>query len=116
MSGSAFENSIKRKLYVLAEVKDSDECAKLRKTLAAAEEVIYWLGRKGEIKWCHSCGSYAHVDDTTLQIDTCEGCDMDCCIIGCAWRKCSNGKTFHLECKEKAKCTCKSNEIARCFR
>ena len=30
MSGSAFENSIKRKIYVYAAIEDSDECKRLK--------------------------------------------------------------------------------------
>lgn len=90
MSGSAFENSIKRKIYVLAAVKDSDECKRLRKKINIIAEnilnegyvicmtciTIRWNEHSENGVYNTACG-YCTVDICKYcpQTDTCDKCN-----------------------------------------
>ena len=101
---SLFENSLKRQIYVLAQVKDSDACKKYRNQLYALNKIIceefpYHI-------WCLSCGYFGPGDGDVI-VDTCDGCDWDVCTFECIFERCGHCQiAFHKECKSKTKCKC----------
>ena len=94
MSGSAFENSIKRKIYVYAAIEDSDECKRLKKqinTLNMAMETLTTYCTKCYYKYKILCNYCFGVICKDCDLHTsCEKCNTMLCL------NCESNSTCHV--------------------
>ena len=86
MSGSAFENSIKRKIYVLAAIEDSDECKRLKGIINALDSRIdEWL----VCKKCYKLYGLSRYDMDKIRCGVCFNIVCNHCGTHESCKKCN---------------------------